>query len=100
HSYHDALANGFGKTPHRPQRGAARMPDEQPLRARDGTREVVSGFRGAIPDLVGDARVPDLRNDRGGNVLEALKAMERILGLHGDGADGRVVLFQAPRVAY
>src|SRR5437660_986443 len=55
--------------------------------------------RGAIPDLVGYARVPDLRNDRRGDVLEALEAVERILGLDRDGANRRVVLFQAPRVA-
>src|SRR5207245_4566251 len=38
-------------------------------------------------------------HDRCGDVLEALEAVERILRLHRDGANERVVLFQAPRVA-
>src|SRR5260370_35058991 len=73
------------------------MADEQPLGSRDRACEVVCGFRRAIPDLIVQARIPDLRNDGGGNVLEALEPMKRVSGLDGDGAAGRVVLLLPPR---
>ncbi len=75
------------------------MPDQETLGAGQGAREVVGGLGRAAPDLVRDARVPDLRHDGGGQVLQPLQAVKRVLWLDRDGANGRVMLLQTSRRA-
>src|SRR2546427_2973110 len=94
HSDDDAFLDRAGQPSHRPESRAARVSDQQTLRACHGASEVVGGLSGASPDLVGKRRIPDLRHDRGRQVLEALEAVEGIFGLDGDGLDRSRVLFE------
>ena len=75
------------------------MSDQQAFAARDGARQVVRGLGLAVPDLIGESLVPDARHDRRRKVLQTFEAVKRVVRLHSDGVDRRVVLLQAPRDA-
>src|SRR5439155_17409259 len=95
-SYDHALFDGRGQLAHRPQRRAAGVSDQQAFAARDGARQVVRGLGLAVPDLIGKSLVPDARHDRRWKVLQTFEAVKRVVRLHSDGVDRRVVLLQAP----
>jgi len=77
-----------------PQRGAARVADQEPFGPSDGPCKVVGGLGGTTPHLIRLCRVPDARNDRGRQMLEPLQSVKRILRLNGYGLDRRVMLLQ------
>src|SRR5205809_80473 len=96
HGDDDHLAKRLGQTPHRPERRAARMADEQSFGACKRAGQVIRRFCRAAPHLIRGRGIPDPRHDRGRQVLQAFQAVERVLWLDGDRPDRGVVLFQAP----
>src|ERR1035437_1478067 len=80
-----------------PEREPRRVPGQDTFLAGQPPGQIIGGPRRASQVAVRHAGVVDPRHNRGRHVLEALQAMEGVLGLEADAADGGIELLQPTR---
>src|SRR3990172_3470571 len=92
----DARTYPLRKSQGRIERCAARRADEEALLAREAAGGSLRVLRGHEHHFVGHARIPDSRNARGLEVLNALEAVERTVRLDADKSGVRVPCLEVP----